>query len=226
MSSNYGKKPIVALCGRYGAGKTTLAKALAANWAVRDDLFVGPHLTQVMSFAEPLKDSLIAMLNAPHNLFYPETPEDREHRIAACRPLTWIFEDKNMSARKLMLDYGAAMREAFGKCIWTNLMRHRIDNFFARHAVESPIVIIDDTRFQDEFSALEDRHALFVAVHVEGDNESTVDDSSVEWQWKHMLPDISVMHVITDHTEQALRRNVYEITKKANEKFDLFLRTD
>jgi len=223
MNSNYGKKPIIALCGRNCAGKTTLAKALATHWAIRDDLFIGPHLTQVMSFAEPLKDSLIAMLDVPRNLFYPETPEDRIRRETICRPLTWVFSDQNMSARKLMLDYGAAMREAFGECVWTNLMQHRINNFFARHAVESPIVIIDDTRFQDEFVLLQSYGAIFVVVHIEGDKEeNTADETSVEWQWKHMLPN-DVLHITTDHTEQSLRRNVQEITKVANEKFNLFL---
>lgn len=223
MNSNYGKKPIIALCGRNGAGKTTLAKALASNWAVRDDLFIGPHLTQVMSFAEPLKDSLIAMLGAPRSLFYPETQQDRIDRETVYRPLVNIFNDSKMSARKLMLDYGAAMREAFGEHIWTNLMQQHINNFFARHAVENPIVIIDDTRFQDEFILLQSYGALIVALHIDGDEEeNNADETSVEWQWKHMLPN-DTLHVYTSHNKLTLQWNVQEITKAANEKFNLFL---
>lgn len=222
MNEEYGKRPIVALCGRNGAGKTTLANTLASNWAVRDDLFIGPHLTKVMSFAEPLKDSLIAMLNAPRNLFYPETQQDRERREAVYRPLVNIFNDSKMSARKLMLDYGAAMREAFGEQIWTQLAFYRMHEFFTRHAVESPVVIFDDVRFEDEFMELYGHNALFVAVHVDGDNEVYVDTGSVEWRWLRHVPQQAV-HVTTDHTEEALKRNVHEITMAANKKFHMFL---
>ena len=222
MNEEYGLKPVIALCGRNGAGKTTLAKALADSWATRDDLFIGPHLTKVMSFAEPLKDSLIAMLNVPRKLFYPETLQDRIDRETIYRPLVNIFNDSKMSARKLMLDYGAMMREAFGEQIWTQLAFYRMRDFFTRHAVENPVVIFDDVRFEDEFNALRDVDALFVAIHVDGDDEDTVDTSSVEWQWLKYVPENTV-YITTDHSEQALKQNVAEITKAANERFHMFL---
>lgn len=222
MNEEYGLRPVIALCGRNGAGKSTLAKALASNWATRDDLFIGPHLTKVMSFAEPLKDSLIAMLNVPRKLFYPETQQDRIDRETIYRPLVNIFNDSKMSARKLMLDYGAVMREAFGEQIWTQLAFYRMREFFTRHAVESPVVIFDDVRFEDEFNELYGCNALFVAVHVEGDDESNVDTKSVEWRWLKHAPD-KTLHITTNHTEEALKRNVHEITKAANKKFRMFL---
>lgn len=223
MNEEYGLRPVIALCGRNGAGKSTLAKALADNWATRDDLFIGPHLTKVMSFAEPLKDSLIAMLNVPRKLFYPETKQDRIDRETIYRPLVNIFNDSKMSARKLMLDYGAVMREAFGKDIWANIMNYRMQDFFTRHSVESPVLIIDDVRFENEFVLLHSWNALFVAVHVEGDDESKVDIRSPEWQWTDNLVWTKSMEITTNHTEDALRRNVHEIAQAANKKFRMFL---
>ena len=102
-------------------------------------------------------------------------------------------------------------------------MNYRMQDFFTRHSVESPVLIIDDVRFENEFVLLHSWNALFVAVHVEGDDESKVNIRSPEWQWTDKLVWTKSMEITTNHTEEALRRNVHEITQAANKKFRMFL---
>lgn len=221
MNYNFGVKPVLALCGGNGAGKSTLAHMLADAWAQQDDLFEGPHLPKVFSFADALKESLVAMLGCQRSLFFPTNEAERDRREAVNRNLADIFMDSEMSARKLMLDYGAAMREAFHNDVWTKIALARADDFFARHMAENPVVIFDDLRFPGEYEWLRVGYgAVFVGLHTDAELEAD-DSDQVQWGWRDsMKRDLDWYY---QHTKDDTLRLMQAITRLMNNKFHLAL---
>ena len=134
---------IVGLCGKAGAGKSTIASFLQDNYEA-----------VVISFADPLRDMLVpvidrihyADLDTPVSCFFNEYKED-------------VIEELGASPRKLLQDIGAVMRE-HNEDAFVNLARakinmlNEIDSIMSRiaGASEPPKMtyVIDDVRYDNE----------------------------------------------------------------------------
>lgn len=93
----------VALWGKKGAGKTTVAQAL------RGAMSVGPNKVQVKSLSQPLKEAFRLLFNKDWSSLTGEEKEFYRPFMQGCGDLVWRFE-KDYFAKKIvesasLLDY-------------------------------------------------------------------------------------------------------------------------
>lgn len=127
----YSKLRVIGLAGPAGVGKTTLAEALVDKLGY-----------ERMSFATALKEFADAMVST----------EDIGG-ISFTAPLSVI--DKT-TARPWLVAIGAGARQAFGKDFWVDQFHNRLMNKLEGHWHETVKVVIDDVRYPNEVSYIED----------------------------------------------------------------------
>jgi dephospho-CoA kinase len=114
---------IIGLCGAEGAGKSSVARRLAAV-----------HAAEIIPFAKPLKDMLIALGVPPESLY--GTPEQKEE------PLDILCgKSGRYAAQRLGTEFG---RNLIGPDIWVNAWTERVISSRA------PTIVADDLRFHNE----------------------------------------------------------------------------
>jgi hypothetical protein len=129
--STTGRRQVVALCGRLGAGKDALADALC-----RDSGFVN------LKFARPLKDALCGIFGLTSEHVDGDL-KDVVHPAWGVTPrllMQWFGTD--------VMQHGlAAVVPHVGRTVWSERMRLEILKLPADGATR---VVISDTRFQHE----------------------------------------------------------------------------
>jgi hypothetical protein len=152
---------IIGLAGPAFVGKTTIADSLS-------------YYTKI-SYAEPLKDALIALTGMPRSVFY-----DKDEKLVQRE----LFDGK--TSRKIMQMFGTEFcRNMIAKDFWIRLMRkkltdHKFTNF-----------VIDDVRFQDEADLIIELGGIVVNLTRDGvefsrDHES---EMGVRATFDLVLPD-------------------------------------
>lgn len=121
---------VIAISGMQGAGKTTLAKNLA-DWASRKR----GYYPQRWKFADPLYEMQDVIWKLLNGLGFPfKTPDGRLLQL-------------------LGTEWG---REVLGENIWADILAARIKNVFNTDTEVSYFIIVDDTRFENEFNLFKD----------------------------------------------------------------------
>lgn len=130
----------IAISGLANSGKNTLAKIISKQLILSRPCI----LAQYLAFADPIKEMARIMFpTLPRKFFFGSSKWRNEIIPGAFKngvPLT---------VRQLLLDLGTAVGRGYKVNIW-------LDNFDARlkKVSESPLVIITDTRFRNEFDHL------------------------------------------------------------------------
>jgi hypothetical protein len=117
--------PLIALVGRKGVGKTTIAHHLVATGFIE------------VSFADVLKESLSMLLGVSRTLF--DDPASKE--------TPFVVPGQRMTPREMMQQYGDAAKQLFGQNVFIDAVRHRIAEL---RSEESVGIIISDVRFPAE----------------------------------------------------------------------------
>lgn len=119
-------RKILAIVGRAGSGKTTLARLLEAR-----------HNYAVMDFAQPLKDMIWSLL-----LNQGMPPEEINDRLNGHRKEEFCPELSGRTARYAMQTLGYEWRELIDTNLWVNVWERRV--------IKSPKIVVADLRFPHE----------------------------------------------------------------------------
>ncbi len=139
---------IIALSGRIGSGKNTVAEYLVKKYDFIEE-----------SFAKPVKDCLSAIFQWDRNMLDGLTEHDR--KIRESRDEWWEkkLDKKEFSPRKAMTFFGTEiMRDKFNENIWLYSLEKRLLNIKNRN------VVITDCRFTNEMEFLKSRNAISILI--------------------------------------------------------------
>lgn len=164
---------LIGLCGRAGAGKTTVAEHLASEWSF--DHF---------AFADPLRAMLAALFDdaGVPDAFLTE-------RFLKEQPTTLGF-----SYRHLIQTLGTEWGRSLAPDFWLRIAEAKLQE--ARR--QGAHVVISDVRFQNEARWLRERGGVLVCVLRDDTGEQARDHVS-ERAWGHMDPD----HVLINEASRA-----------------------
>lgn len=150
-------KKIIALSGAKTVGKTTIAKALQ-SYAIN---------SEIMSFANPIKDMLIAM----------GVPEDS---IFGSKKQT-IIQELGFSGRELMQSLGTEWgRNMINQDIWVYSLHKKI------LASDSQTIIIDDCRFPNEAEWVKSQDGIIIELIRDGINYDKLHSSELPLNLKYI----------------------------------------
>lgn len=160
---------VIAFVGAKGVGKTSLAKILQHRF----------ESCEIISFADPIRDMIVAM---GVDIDLLRDPEKKEQEI------DWL----GSSPRRLMQTLGCEWgRQIIDENIWVKMTARRITQS------KADVVIIDDCRFDNEASAIRKfSEGYVVNLHRPGFDEYTHEHDSE----KGVSP--SLVHYTFDVSEQ------------------------
>lgn len=133
-------KKIIALTGAKTVGKTTIAKSLNKWDAIN---------SEIMSFASPIKDMLIAM-GVPEDAIYGNKKQT-------------TIKELGFSGRELMQSLGTEWgRDMISQDIWVLALHKKI------LASDSETIIIDDCRFENEAEWVRNQGGIIIKLIRDG----------------------------------------------------------
>lgn len=148
---------VIGLCGKAGAGKSTVARYLQDNYEV-----------VVVSFADPLRNMLSPVIDqiiyedteTPVSAFFNEYKED-------------VIEELGASPRKLLQDIGALMR-GHNEDVFVNLAQSKINmlieidrmigKMVGATSVREMVYVIDDVRYDNEARWINSHDGAVIAI--------------------------------------------------------------
>jgi len=140
---------LIALVGRAGSGKTTVARLLTSAHGFREE-----------SFSAPLKDAVASAFGWERRMLDGDTPESRAWREQVDR---WWATRLNMPALtpRFVLQYVGTdlLRAGFHEDIWVASLQRRLH----RYSTEERVVV-SDIRFPNEAEAVRLAGGLVVRV--------------------------------------------------------------
>ena len=175
----------LAFCGKNRVGKTTLADSFSG--------MVG--LSTVISFADPLRDELEAIYGLPASLvrapsidknsilvtfgdydFTPEAPELwYKHGLISHKE---DFASMTVTLREVFVNHATPIRRAEDEGYWLKQFVEKADQM----SRDYDIIVVDDTRFDNEFEYLLTKQAKFIEVTNDSNPESDVaQHSATRW---------------------------------------------
>lgn len=134
---------LIALTGRAGSGKSTVAEYLSRNFGYRRTRFAGP-----------LKDMLRA-LYASSGM----EPDEIERRIEGDLKETHDPLLCGQTPRHAMQTLGTEWRELIGRELWSNMWRASVEN---GHST------VEDCRFEHEYAAVKELGGIVVQIDRHG----------------------------------------------------------
>jgi cytidylate kinase len=153
-------KRVVAICGRAQSGKSTMAEMMEAEAGY-----------DIMSFADPIKNMLMAMGNGlgmfPRHLYGSNIDKNE--------PLDVLGGN---TARFAMQTLGTEWRELLHKKLWVNHLDMRL------RSSKSNRIVVDDTRFQHEYTHLSNNGVLVIGIERPGQGTSNSTHASEQWDFK------------------------------------------
>ena len=137
---------VIGICGKAGAGKSTVADMIARELVER-----GYPEVHVLSFADPMRDLM-------RDIF---SPEDYNKGTSVDTKQTHLMGGfENATYRQIMQTLGTEWgRNMIGKNIWIDALNSRLNQIDDDSTTE-PVFIIPDVRFDNEFD--------YVATDMEG----------------------------------------------------------
>lgn len=130
---------LIGLAGPALVGKSTMAEMLCREYGFEEK-----------AFADPLKESLMALTGLGRKYFYDQNFKHKHHQLIG------------MSPRKLMQLFGTEfVRNTIRKDFWVERMRHELSG-----AVGSQV--ISDIRFNDEADLIRSQGGIVVILKREG----------------------------------------------------------
>jgi dephospho-CoA kinase len=142
-------KRIIGICGKIGAGKTTVAEILKKN-----------HNYVILSFADILKDIVSTMFLYPRHLLQGDSLESREYREKIDPVWAKKLNNPNWTPR-LSLQF-----------VGTEVIREKLSKEYFIHVLEMKInaldkntrIVIPDVRFLNELKFLKsiDAHVWYI----------------------------------------------------------------
>lgn len=142
---------IISFLGRKCSGKDTAAKIVCYDISYRHISKYGDVVIKTMSFAKPLKDTLIALTGAPEEYFY-----DQKMKEKPCIE----YNNKMFTPRELMTWFGNLMREKFGTDFWLNKFKQELEN----HDKNVDFVLVTDVRFTEEVKMINDMGGKIIYI--------------------------------------------------------------
>jgi len=134
---------IIAIHGPNGSGKTTLAKKIAQG--LQDSKMFSQ--VNIMSFADPLKDMVGALLGLPFSMLSGH--DNREWREAANQVVQSHRWEGVETPRDALIMFGEGMKRAFGENFWVDMLANKLPEDVGER--DDMVLVIDDLRFKPEF---------------------------------------------------------------------------
>lgn len=182
---------IIALAGKKGYGKTTVAKMI--------EQVVGKHDVITISFADPIR----AHLKALFPMLTDEHFKSRELKVKK------IPELGNMSPRDLMIFFGQGMRTV-NQNVWVDLMETRINQ------LKSPTnpfrkkfkyILIDDLRMENEMEMLVGLGAHVIHLQRQEPEKTFLEKLKAKFDIKDAT-EIGVRHLYDSNIDYLLNTDV------------------
>ena len=161
----------IALCGRDKSGKTTVSKAAVELFAAQTRERELVHDAVVMTWASCLRDELHTLYGLPRELLTSDTAVKNkvirmgDYKYNRDVLLLWYrhnyadnivdFENCEMSTRDLLILHGTYIRRKDDPDYWVK----KFDEVVKNLPEGMKYIIIDDTRFPNEFAYLHDKQA-------------------------------------------------------------------
>jgi ABC-type oligopeptide transport system ATPase subunit len=151
----------VAICGKAGSGKDTVAKIITKLVCPNNEVVVQ------LAFADPIKEIAYTMFPSIPNKYLYGSSKYRAEVIPNA-----YKDGKPLTVRQLLLDIGASGR-AYNSNIWIDILLHRTHEAIKK---ESSLIVIADVRFKDEYEAL--RKLGFYQIKLYREDHTKIDHVS------------------------------------------------
>lgn len=139
---------IIALSGRIGSGKNTVAKYLIEKYDFVEE-----------SFAKPVKDCISSIFQWDRDMLEGLNEEHRKARETEDRWWSERLQIEGFSPRKSMLIFATdIIRRNFNENIWVFSLEKRLLNR------EHENIVVTDCRFQNEMEFLKSKNSVSVLV--------------------------------------------------------------